>query len=58
MIVQRLIIANGIFDRPFIPNIKGLNNFKGNIIHSHDYKEGKKFQNKKVLVVGGSFTGI
>lgn len=47
-----------MFDHPFYPNLPGLKDFKGKVIHSHDYKEGDVFDKKKVLVIGGSFTGI
>lgn len=58
MKVERLIVANGMFHIPFIPKIPGLENFKGKVVHSHSYKEGKDFEGQRVLTIGGSFTGI
>ena len=46
-----LLLANGIFNNPFIPDIPGLNTNK-NFIHSHFYKGPELFRGKRVLVVG------
>ena len=46
-----------MFDRPFFPQISGLKDFQGEVIHSHDYKSAERFKGKKVIVIGGSFTG-
>lgn len=56
--VQYVIVATGIFAKPNIPNIEGIESFNGNIIHSSDYKDGEKFKDQKVLVIGGSLTGV
>jgi len=47
-----------MFTVPHIPKIEGLKDFKGKIMHSKEYKHGEEFKDKKVLVIGGSFTGI
>jgi cation diffusion facilitator CzcD-associated flavoprotein CzcO len=53
-----LIIATGIFNLPYIPEIDGLKNFKGRMIHSGSYRSGETYKGKKVLVVGGSLTAV
>jgi cation diffusion facilitator CzcD-associated flavoprotein CzcO len=49
---QNLIIATGFSRKPLQPEVKGMENFKGEIIHSYQYKNGKLYAGKKVLVVG------
>jgi len=40
-IFDHLIVASGVFQNPHIPDIKGLENFTGPVIHSHDYKSAQ-----------------
>lgn len=47
-----VIIATGPFAKPKPINFKGMETFPGRIIHSSDYKNGKDFNGKKVLVAG------
>ncbi|KAJ3255555.1 hypothetical protein HK103_006191 [Boothiomyces macroporosus] len=49
-----IMICNGHYAVPKIPNIRGLQDFKGRIIHSQEYRNPI---DKSVLVVGGSFSG-
>ena len=49
---KNVIIATGYAERPVKPRWRGLENFRGNIIHSSEYTNGKPFKDKKVLVVG------
>lgn len=52
-----LVIANGIFSTPNMPNFKGAENFKGEIIHASKYKSADIFNGKRVLVVGAGNSG-
>ncbi|KAG5594919.1 hypothetical protein H5410_036151 [Solanum commersonii] len=36
----------------------GIENFKGEIINSSDYRSGKKYKDKKVLVIGSGHSGM
>lgn len=47
-----LIMATGAFGKPKPVSFKGIETFNGKIIHSFEYKTGKEFKGKKVLVVG------
>lgn len=47
-----LIMATGVLNKPKPVNFKGMDTFPGKLIHSADYKTGKDFKGKKVLVVG------
>lgn len=54
-----MIVASGLFSKIYIPeNIPGLKLFEGEIHHSRNYKHNESFIDKRVLVVGGSFTAI
>ncbi len=46
-----LIIASGIFDGKYFPNIQGIEN-NAMVMHSHDYMSHLPFVNKRVLIVG------
>jgi cation diffusion facilitator CzcD-associated flavoprotein CzcO len=54
---DQLVIATGIFNTPFIPEIEGLKQFQGQVVHSQQYKRPQDFLNKKVLVVGVGNSG-
>lgn len=54
---KQLVIATGINRKPLFPTWEGLKNFKGSIIHSKQYKNGKEYKGKKVLVIGMGNTG-
>ncbi|XP_050540147.1 senecionine N-oxygenase-like isoform X2 [Daktulosphaira vitifoliae] len=55
---DQIIICTGNFCHPKIPNIEGIENFKGITIHSFEYKVPSKFENKKTVVVGSGFSGL
>ena len=47
-----VIVATGMNAIPNIPGIEGIENFKGEVIHSSQYKNGAAFVSKQVLVIG------
>ncbi|XP_076915823.1 putative indole-3-pyruvate monooxygenase YUCCA10 [Bidens hawaiensis] len=47
-----LVVATSENSEAVIPNIYGLDNFKGLVIHPSEYENGNKFGDEKVLVVG------
>ena len=49
---ERLVVATGSFKKPLIPDIKGLERFEGEIVHSQAFKDPTKYRNKSVVVVG------
>ncbi|KAI8436324.1 hypothetical protein MSG28_004361 [Choristoneura fumiferana] len=53
-----VFVCNGHYNTPFIPNIPGLKEFQGDIMHSHDYRVPDIFTNKRVLVVGAGPSGM
>ena len=53
-----LVVATGEASEVFIPKVDGLSEFKGEVIHSTEYKSGEAYENKKVLVVGAGNSGM
>ncbi|XP_043720710.1 probable indole-3-pyruvate monooxygenase YUCCA10 [Telopea speciosissima] len=53
-----LVVATGENSEGFIPNVRGLENFEGEILHSSEYKNGTSYVEKQVLVVGSGNSGM
>jgi putative flavoprotein involved in K+ transport len=49
---RTIINATGSFHNPYTPVIKGRELFKGDIIHSSEYRNPDRFRNKRMVVVG------
>ena len=54
---KTIISATGTYQHPFIPDIPGRKNFKGEQIHSADYRSPEAFKDKKVIIVGEGNSG-
>lgn len=54
---RHLVFANGVAGAPKTPCLAGLDEFKGEILHTHWYREGSKWKGKNVLVVGAGNSG-
>ncbi|EXB46053.1 Flavin-containing monooxygenase YUCCA8 [Morus notabilis] len=57
-ICRWLIVATGENAECVIPDIEGLGDFAGDVVHASEYKSGEKFRGKKVLVVGCGNSGM
>ncbi|KFM65175.1 Flavin-containing monooxygenase FMO GS-OX-like 2, partial [Stegodyphus mimosarum] len=57
-VYDAVMVCNGHYSVPYIPEIPGLDTFDGLLMHSHDYREESKFQNLKVVVLGAGASGI
>lgn len=57
-ICQWLVVATGENAEPVFPDVDGLKDFAGEVVHACDYKSGEKFKGKKVLVVGCGNSGM
>ncbi|XP_058228622.1 indole-3-pyruvate monooxygenase YUCCA2-like [Rhododendron vialii] len=53
-----LIVATGENAEPVLPQIDGIAEFRGNILHTSEYKNGADFKGSKVLVVGCGNSGM
>lgn len=43
---------------PFEPKIPGLQEFSGQVFHSHTYRTPDKYKGKSVLILGASSSGV
>ncbi len=57
-LAERLVIATGENAEAFMPKLPGREMYDGKIIHGSQYRNGKAYTNKKVLVVGCGNTGM
>ncbi|XP_057439009.1 probable indole-3-pyruvate monooxygenase YUCCA10 [Lotus japonicus] len=53
-----LVVATGESAEPRVTEVEGLESFKGKVIHSTGYKNGKEFKEQHVLVVGSGNSGM
>ncbi|KAL9471052.1 hypothetical protein ACSS6W_008993 [Trichoderma asperelloides] len=56
-----VVLANGHYSVPTIPNVKGLNEyiekFPGRVVHSKTYRSASSYKSQRVLVIGNSASG-
>lgn len=52
-----VMVCNGHYFEPSIPNLKGQKIFQGEQLHSHDYKVPDIFTDKTVVVLGAGPSG-
>ncbi|KAG8636283.1 hypothetical protein MANES_16G116100v8 [Manihot esculenta] len=57
-VCQWLIVATGENAEEVVPDIEGMNQFEGPILHTSSYKTGELFRGKSVLVVGCGNSGM
>ena len=55
---EYVFIATGHHWKPYEPLFEGMENFKGQIMHSHNYRDASLFQDKKCLVIGIGNSGV
>ena len=49
---RHVIFANGVSGLPRMPALPGLENFAGQVMHSHNFTNGTAWRGKKALVLG------
>jgi putative flavoprotein involved in K+ transport len=49
---KHLVFANGVSSYPMIPDIPGLSDFKGQVIHSEGFDSGAGWEGKRALIMG------
>ena len=52
------VSAMGMISEPVIPNIKGMDQFKGPLFHSSRWPEGLEYAGKKVGIIGAGATTV
>lgn len=54
---EALVLATGIWSKPFCPNLPGRELFQGRMLHVNDYQNPQPFRGQRVLVVGAGNSG-
>ena len=54
---KHLILANGLVGSPYIPELPGLKDFKGEVLHTTEFTNGADWRGKKALVIGTGTSG-
>ncbi|WP_222440761.1 flavin-containing monooxygenase [Siccirubricoccus deserti] len=49
---RHLVFANGVSSYPMIPDVPGLQDFKGQVIHSEGFDSGAGWEGKNALILG------
>jgi cation diffusion facilitator CzcD-associated flavoprotein CzcO len=49
---RHLVFANGVSSYPLIPDLPGLDHFKGSVIHSEGFDSGAPWKGKHALILG------
>ncbi|MDF2647329.1 MAG: oxidoreductase [Paenibacillus sp.] len=55
---ESVICATGSFHKPYIPDIPGLPEFRGEVIHSSAYQNTTPYQGQRVIVVGSGNSAV
>jgi len=55
---KQVVVATSLAGVPFIPDIPGIENFKGTVRHSTKHDSARDWVGKRVLVVGTSSSGF
>ena len=54
---RHLIFANGVNGVPRYLKLAGLDDFKGEVMHSHEYRSGSEWKGNRALVIGTGNSG-
>jgi len=52
-----VVVCVGNYHQPNLPEIKGMDDFKGLQMHAHNYRSSSMFADMQVIIVGASFSG-
>ncbi|XP_041458803.1 flavin-containing monooxygenase FMO GS-OX-like 2 [Lytechinus variegatus] len=53
-----VMVCNGHYAQPKIPQMDGLDTFSGQILHSHNYRHPESYKDQSVLIIGAGASGI
>ncbi len=51
-----VVVANGHFSTPHVPEFPGFATFNGRILHAHDFRDALEFKDKNILIIGTSYS--
>ncbi|MBV8924655.1 MAG: NAD(P)/FAD-dependent oxidoreductase [Bradyrhizobium sp.] len=54
---RHIVMATGVSGIPNVPDIPGLKNFAGQVVHSSRYGDGENWHGKRALVIGSGNSG-
>jgi cation diffusion facilitator CzcD-associated flavoprotein CzcO len=54
---KHLVFASGLVGFPYKPELPGLKDFKGAVMHTAEYDDGAEWRGKKALVIGTGTSG-
>src|SRR5262249_50190100 len=54
---RHIVMATGVSGIPHVPEIPGLANFAGRVLHSHDYSDATEWKGKSAIVIGTGTSG-
>ena len=54
---RHIVFANGVSSIPYVPELPGLDRFKGDVLHSEGFNNGQPWTGKKALVIGTGTSG-
>lgn len=54
---RHLVAATGIWSRPVVPELPGLGEFRGDVVHSSRYRNAGPYVGRRVLVIGAGNSG-
>ncbi|XP_031638617.1 senecionine N-oxygenase-like [Contarinia nasturtii] len=58
LIYDYVFVCNGKYSSPHYPSISGMEEFKGKMLHSHDYRDAEAFRNESVLIIGNGASAM
>lgn len=53
-----LVAASGAFGKPHIPSIEGQGHFRGQVLHSAEYRNPDTFRGRRIVVIGGANSAV
>jgi putative flavoprotein involved in K+ transport len=54
---RHVVMATGVSGIPNVPDIPGLGNFQGRVVHSHEYDDATEWRGRDALVIGTGTSG-
>ncbi len=54
---RHIVMATGVSGIPAVPTIPTLDNFRGAVLHSHQYTDGEAWRGKTALIIGTGNSG-
>jgi putative flavoprotein involved in K+ transport len=54
---RHVVLATGVSGIPNLPDIPGLSDFRGRVVHSSEYTDGEDWQGKRAIVIGTGNSG-